>query len=486
MSKKILMACTFLVAVGVGGGGAWADELSDLREQLKSALQRIDQLEAKAAQSTASQTGTPAAQGPAPQAASRQAASDQSPGAGQAPAKTALSLTTPTGFEWNIYGRGDIGFVQSIGSTGNGKAVVTNRFNQGEMASRLGLTGSWAPNNNDEYKAIFAVETGLNLFNGSAGGTVQNYSSSTSVLFNRGATAGIASKTYGSIEGGTMYMAPFWVILGADQASAHDYGANDFSALFSLSRPEALARYLKDPVTGNVSGTTSMTGGYSGTALFYANSIRYRTPNFSGFTGEFSYSMGQQAFGSTEIGADGRTYAGNIMYNNGPLFIGYAHQDYIQENDIAVSGASNWVSRDQTTDVIGARYKWGDLEFGASYTLFQVSNAGGYMAQAYGLSSSYDIGPHRIETSLAKITYGGVNNTGSYGKNTGDGSGKPESVSLGAGYLYNIAKNWSAYTYYNHIFNNTHAKLGTLSFRSDNSSTGFSPTTWTVGMFYCF
>jgi hypothetical protein len=286
-------------------------------------------------------------------------------------------------------------------------------------------------------------------------------------------------------------MAPFWVMLGADLASAHDYGANDFSALFSMSRPEALAKYLKNPVTGNVSGTTSLTGGSSGTALFYGNAVRYRTPALDGalkgLSSEFSFSMGQQpTFASTQIGNDGRTFAGNILYNRDGVFLGYAHQLTTQVNDIATSGKSNFQDRDQQTDIVGARYKWRDLEVGASYTLFRVSNSGNYSAQAYGVSGAYDIGKHRIESSLAKITYTGANNTGVYGQNTGDKSGSPKSVSLGVGYLYNIQPNWSAYTYYNRVFNNTHASLGTLDFRSNNGSFGFSPTEWTVGMFYVF
>jgi predicted porin len=375
-------------------------------------------------------------------------------------------------------------------------------MNAGEMTSRLGMTGSWAPYNQDEYKAIWGVETGINLFNGTAGGTLANTTTTagttyggSSILLNRGATVGIASKTYGSIEGGNMYMAPFWVILGADLASAHDYGANDFSALYAVSKFDALGKYLANPVTNNSSKTVSLTGAYSGTGGFYGNAVRYRTPNIDGFTGEFSFSMGQQpGFDATssgsanQLGNDGKTYAGNIMYNSGPLFVGYAHQDTIQENDISLSGASNWRSRDQMTDIIGARYKIYDLEIGGSYTRFSVSNAGGYLAQAYGVSGAYDIGKHRIETSLAKITYGGANGVGVYGANTGDKVGKPEATAFAIGYLYNIAPNWSAYTYYERIYNNTHSGLDTPDFRGNVSGAtyGFSPTEWTVGMFYCF
>jgi predicted porin len=482
MYKRFLMAGSVLAGALLINIPAQADELSDLKAQLNKALDRIDQLEAKSAAQ------------PAPVAA-------------PAPAPTGLSLgnviTSPSGFQWNLYGRGDIGFVQDIGSDTpqQHKSVVTNHFNAGEMTSRLGLTGSWAPYNQDEYKAIFAVETGVNLFNGVVGGSLGNVPAGSygggSTLLNRGATVGISSKTYGSLEGGNMYMAPFWVILGADLASAHDYGANDFSALYTVTKFDALGKYLKNPPSTNSSSTSALTGAYSGTGGFYGNAVRYRTPNYEGFTGEFSFSMGQQpgfnglATGqANQLGNDGRTYAGNILYNNGPLFIGYAHQNTFQDADISLSSATNsaWSSRNQNTDILGARYKWRDLEVGGSYTRFSVSNAGGYLAQAYGVSASYDIGKHRIESSLAKITYGGANGTGSFGANTGDGKGKPEAAAFALGYLYNIAPNWSAYTYYEHIFNNSHSGLDTPDFRGNVSSStyGFNPTEWTVGMFYVF
>jgi predicted porin len=442
---------------------AVAGEIDDLKATIGALQKRIEQIEKQAADAKVAEVQA-------------------------APTASAASASAPaTGLTWKFYGRADLGYVSSTGMNAAGQKVTTRRLNQGEMASRLGISGAWVFN--EDYKALFAAETGINLYNGNAGGGTQNNTSG-SVFFNRGATAGLSATHYGSIEGGTMYMAPFWVMLGADLASAHDYGANDFSALFSMSRPEALGRYLKDPVTGNVSGTSSLTGANSGTALFYGNALRYRTPAFDGtlkgLSAEISFSMGQQASGATPLREDGRTYAGNVTYNSGPLFVGYAHMDYEQVNDVATSGASNWQQRNQVTDIVGARYRWLDLTVGASYTSFRVSNAGGYKAQAYGLSGAYDIGKHRIEASVANVSYSGANSSGAYGRNLGDGIGDPSSTDFGIGYLYNLQKNLSLYAYYNKIINNEHAKLGVLQFRNDNQYFGYDPSEWTVGMFYTF
>lgn len=441
-----------------------ADELSDMKAMLAQLQERVAQMEARAAQ-------------PAPASATTTMAPATAAAAPSAPAKS------NTGFNWKLYGRGDIGYTVSRGKDASGRQLTNHRLNQGEMASRLGLTGSWVFS--DEYKAIFGVETGLNLFNGNAGGGTQNNTSS-SVLFNRGSTVGFASTTWGSIEGGTMYMAPFWVSLGADLASAHNYGANDFSALFSLTRPESLGRYLKDPVTGNASKTTSLAGNNSGTALFYGNALRYRSPTYNNFSAEVSYSAGQQASSATALEDDGRSWAANVLYKKDNLFLGYAHMDYQQSNDISTAASSNFVKRNQVTDIVGARYKWNDFTLGGSYTSYRVSNAGGYGADAFGVSGAYDLGKHRIEGSLAQISYDGANSRGAFGANTGDGVGKPKSTAYSLGYLYNFQPTLSFYAYATRIKNNEHAKLGVLQFRGDNNYFGYSPVELTAGMFLVF
>ena len=345
------------------------------------------------------------------------------------------------------------------------------------MAARLGLTGSYPID--ADYKATFGLESGLDLSNRNAGGGIQN-STNTALLFNRGAVLGVAHKQYGSIEAGLMYMAPFWVMLAADNMSANNYGLSDFSALFSLSRPEAMGKYLK----GTSAPTLSTVN--TGTAGFYANSLRYRTPAVGAVTGEFSYSMGQQLAGKNALKDDGTTWAFNVQYKDGPLYLGYGHMNYQQVNDVGAAVAPG-VTRDQKTDIVGARYKTGPLTVGASYTQFSVSNAGGYNARAYGLSGAYDINKHRIEFSAATLSYDGANDkTGAYGSNTGNGKGDPKSDSIGLGYLYNVSKNMSYYTYYQKVMNNDNANLGANGFRGDNAAYGFSPNVWTVGMFLTF
>jgi len=467
LARKLLYLAV-VTGLGLIATAARAGELDDLKAALKHQQDRIEQLEAKQAPTIATQA----------------TASTIAP---TAPPISTIPATPQTGLQVKLYGRADIGYNVSIGANAAGTVITTRRMNEGLMVSRIGFSANYLFD--PEFKALAGAEIGVDLFSGSAGGTTQN-STAGQVLFNRGATAGVASTRWGSLEGGTMYLATFWPALNADLASANGWGAADLSALFSLTRPDALGRYLKDPVTGNVSATTTQTGSNSGTALFYGNSVRYRMPQFTGglkpFSIELSYSNGQQAASDTPLKDDGKALAFNLIYNDGRLFVGYGHMDYLQVNDIATVGSSVWATRHQVTDIIGARHTWGNLTLGGSYASYRVSNAGGYQAAAYGLSGGYDINKHRIESSLGRITYSGANAVGAYGTNTGDGMGDPATSSIALGYLYKLERNLTLYVYYTTMLNNDHAKLGVFQFRGDNDYFGYSPKQYALGMFFIF
>jgi hypothetical protein len=254
---------------------------------------------------------------------------------------------------------------------------------------------------------------------------------------------------------------------------------------------EALGKYVKGPAKA-ANGTTAGTigGVNTGTALFYGNSLRYRSPKFGdGFTGEFSYTNGQQTLGTTDLKNDGTAWAGNIMYSSGPLWAGYAHMDYTQVADISATATANWMTRHQVTDIFGARYKFGDFTLGGSYSSLSVDNAGGYKGTAYGLSTGYDIGKHTIEFSLGRNEYSNATaaSIGTFGANGVAGqTGDPASTSYGLGYLYNFQKNLSFYLYHMRVENNSNANLGVVQFRGDNAGLGVTATETTAGLFFVF
>ena len=455
----------------------------------------------------------------------------------------------PVGLTTTIYGRLDAAVTSSSGARalnadGSQSTFNTLRLNQGQGVNRLGLRGAYQFED-PTLKAIFGVEIGTNLLNGNAGGATANSTqncaapaqganatvetttnnadgtpktavvavaascNSSNVLFNRGYTFGLASTTFGSLEFGNMYMAPFWVILGSDK-SLYNLGLSDTSALFASVQPTALGRYLSNPIasTANKSGTNTSMGigaAHTGTAGFYANSLRIRTPALYGVTSEVSYSHGQNASGTNNLYKDGQAIAANIMFNDGPLFVGVAHMTYAQVNDVSTATAAfqDWRTRYQHSETIGARYKIADLTVGAAFTLLRVTSAGDYTAMGYGLSSAYDItADHRLEASFGISSASNTASKGAYGTNLGrtttvtneDGtkttkaSGDPQTISYGVTYLYSIAANTKAYVGYTANSNNSNADLGVGPFRGDTAkgAWGSSPYSVAAGMFLAF
>ncbi|MCX8507011.1 MAG: porin [Alphaproteobacteria bacterium] len=475
---------------------------------------------------------------------------------------SALAADPAPGLTTTIYGRLDAavtssGGARALNADGSKSTYNTTRLSQGQGVNRLGLRGAYQFED-PTLKVVFGVEMGTSLLNGNAGGVTANSTqncaalspantskdfnaqkpdvtatttlstsggettatttvgrfvsvpcNTSNVLFNRGYTVGLASTTFGSLEFGNMYMAPFWVILASDK-SLYNLGLSDTSALFASVQPGALGRYLSDPVASvsNKSGTNTAVGAgaaNTGTAGFYANSLRIRTPALYGVTTEVSYSIGQNASGINNLYKDGQTIAANIMYNDGPLFVGVAHMTYAQVNDIAspTSRFSDWRTRYQNTEVLGARYKIADLTVGAAFTLLRVTSAGDYTAMGYGVSSAYDLtAEHRVEASFGITSASNTASKGAYGANLGrtttvtneDGStttksaGDPQTISYGVTYLYSIAANTKAYLGYIANSNNSNADLGVGPFRSDTAkgAWGSSPYSVAAGMFLAF
>ena len=465
---------------------------------------------------------------------------------------SALAADPAPGLTTTIYGRLDAALTSSGGTKlnddGSKSTYNTLRLNQGQGVNRLGLRGTYQFED-PTLKVVFGAEIGTNLLNGNAGGVTANSTqncaapapvastglatvdtttknadgtpktavvavaatscSSSNVLFNRGYTFGLSSTSFGSLEFGNMYMAPFWVILGSDK-SLYNLGLSDTSALFASVQPAALGRYLANPIasTVNKSATNTSMGigaAHSGTAGFYANSLRIRTPALYGVTSELSYSHGQNASGANDLYKDGQTIAANIMYNDGPLFVGVAVMTYAQVNDIALSSssASVWSTRNQNSGTVGARYKIADLTVGAAFTMLTVSNAGNYTAMGYGVSSAYDItADHRLEASFGMTSATNTTSQGAYGVNLGrtttvtneDGtktttaSGNPQTISYGVTYLYSIAASTKAYLGYIANSNNSSADLGVGPFRGDTAKKawGASPYSVAAGMFVAF
>lgn len=476
---------------------------------------------------------------------------------GSAVAVTALTNVAwaadpaPSPLTTQFYGRFDAGVAVSGGArdlnkNGTQSTYSTVRFSHGQMTPRLGVRGSYQFEN-PTLKATFGLELGANVFNGNAGGAAQDTTqncaapapsqlvtvtnndatattaatktkfisipcNTSNVLFNRGYTLGLASTDLGSIEFGMMYAAPFWVWLLADE-TGFKYGLSSTSALSSATQADAMGRYLSGPVAAatNVSATNTAVGSSvanTGAGYYYANSVRLRSPNFYGVTGEVFYSLGQNASGTNNLYKDGQAISGNILYKDGNLSAGVGHMTYAQVNDVSsVVGGSkfaDWRTRYQNSQIASLRYKLDDLTVGGTFTFLSVTSAGGYQAMGFGLFSSYDLPDinSRVEAtfgwnSVSGVCTGKKDSKGKYVATTSFGTantcnpdkgGDPQTIAYGVTYFYSVGPTAKAYTGFIAHSNNDAANLGVGPFRGDTSAKAFGSKPYAVntGMFFVF
>jgi predicted porin len=251
-----------------------------------------------------------------------------------------------------LYGIIDEGlmFVNNVGGQGGGHRYTLDATN-GIQGTRYGLTGS--EDLGGGLKAIFTLESGVNLNNGAfaQGGT----------SFGRQAFVGLSSNTAGSLTFGRQY--------------------------------DAIV-YFAQPVTseGPVAGSTAFEhpGDLDNTGMTVRvnNAIRYMSPNYHGFTYGAEYSVG----GTPGNFTSGSGYSIGTAYASGPLTLGAAFEFFKNPTGSAgtgfFTGNANGVS--PLANALNKGY--------ASATSYQVAVAG----------AGYVFGPVLVTSSYSNIQYGGL------------------------------------------------------------------------------
>lgn len=295
------------------------------------------------------------------------------------------------------------------------------------QASRFGFRGS--EDLGGGYRANFQLETGFNTYTGVGGGTT---------MFNRGASVGLSSTTYGSVDAGLMYLPIYWVFLASDVAT---YGLSNPAAIMSLEH--------------------TVTLGKTGTGGFYPNAVRYRTPNYYGLTSEIGYSFGaQNASGQT---ADGRNIGMNVMYQRFGMTLGYGFNRYEYYTNTSTLTASS-----QLTHVVTATYAYHRNMIGANYIYSKRTDATNWFASAVLLNAKIPLGPGDVELGVARR----IENA------------QARAMAYNVGYVYFLSKRTQLYGYASMIGNNSHSSqgFGLLNTNYATVTPGFDPWVATVGL----
>lgn len=183
-----------------------------------------------------------------------------------------------------LYGTADIWLGSVKGTTASGGTTDSLRDNAlesgGWSTSKFGIRGS--EDLGGGLKANFQLEQGFNADDGSMG--------ERDVQFNRQAWVGL-SGNFGEVQFGRM-----WTSYDDIRASANDsFGAN-------------------------VAASFNTWVGYEDRT---SNGIKYITPEFGGFSGSFTYALGED---KTATNSASSLLSLGAQYSEGPLFVGFAHQ----------------------------------------------------------------------------------------------------------------------------------------------------------------
>ena len=228
-----------------------------------------------------------------------------------------------------IYGVVDAGITRED----NGVSRFVRLDSGNQSGSRLGFKGN--EDLGGGLSAQFLLEEGFNIDTGSAG---QN-----GLLFGRQAYVGLTGN-FGQLRLGRQKTVMYDSILAVDPFGIANKGGMD--RLFATNTAEL----VNTPTVLRGVGRSN-------------NTIAYFTPNVAGFTGEVTYTLGEQANNNQF----GRQYGVSLNYAAGPLFVTL---DYLNVNSVPSTAAlvANSIAESTArTTFLGATYDFGIAKAHAAY-----------------------------------------------------------------------------------------------------------------------
>ena len=302
-----------------------------------------------------------------------------------------------------IYGLVDTGFIKETGSD-------VEMGNNHE--SRIGFKGTEDLGNG--YKALFLLEKRINLNDGTNLGEVD---------WDGGANVGI-SGPFGTVRFGRVNELPTETLRTLDPFD-NDSIAN---MPYSTQRSSRIS-----------------------------NTVRYDSPNLSGFQIGATYTLGRNTRGSdannafVQAGADNDGYAGSILYDNGPVTL-----------------LGNWSRLDDSNNSyrwnLGGAYSWGKLRLSLAYEKTRdkgwrhggESNSGaddsslinGFKADmnSWLVGLNYVIGPGTLKASFNYVKLKDVRGVPAEdGGNYWADNSSADLKQYGLGYIYDLSKRTSLY-----------------------------------------
>jgi len=229
--------------------------------------------------------------------------------------------------------------------------------------------------------------------------------------------------------------------------------------------------------TGSQHITLSSSAGPKGFSNRYVHTFNYDTPNMGGFTGSLQFTSLQATRNALETAvAEGRAIGIGGQYAMGPLAVVAAYE---KDDENRASGLTS--SSEDTAWLIGARYKFGPVTVGFTYTDLETDNGAGTTVErtAWNLAGEWQITPAgaiRVGYALADDLEGTVKKPSSGAKQ------------YQIGYWHNLSKRTKVYGAYVKLDNDSAGvyNLTALSAGTANVFPGDSADVVAFGLFHTF
>jgi len=309
-----------------------------------------------------------------------------------------------------VYGTLDAGVSSTIGA--NAAGPVTSVESGQESYSRLGFKGN--EDLGDGLKAIFVLEEGILLNNGTSGltGVGNNVpADQNNSMFSSQAYVGLAGN-FGALTIGRQFT-PLYEAYGSIDPFVNGFAAN-------------INNFFGTDVNNN-SNYQRM-----------SNAVVYSAPdNLYGFKGSVAYGFGGVAgdtSAQSQVGA-------SLGYANGPLTVSYAFHQANNEQGTVV-GASTDTFR---TNFIGAAYDFGVVKVHAAFDQNQQGDTFKTQDALVGVTI-----PFGVQTVFADYTHKDnklIDNA--------------DASQYAVGYTYNLSKRTNLYTAYTYVKNQDKSTIDT-------------------------
>ena len=274
-----------------------------------------------------------------------------------------------------------------------------------------GLNGSrWGMRFSEDIGGGMAVignlESGINL---DAGSSAQG-----GLLFGRRANVGISSG-FGT------------VVIGRNSSSYDDVSADHAmmgATIFDPSNTNNGPAVTPAGVLTLVGRNTTWVG-YN---TRFNNSVKYITPNFSGFTGSLMYAFGED---KTTTNSASKSVSANLKYVNGPLLVSGGYQSETAVGSVGSLGAGTKPALENS--LISVAYDFGVAKVGAGFNRAKIKD----IAPGTSLAAQKE-----WNLSVA-VPLGATTISAGYAQSKGDDLGK--STGYGIQALYSLSKRTTLY-----------------------------------------